>query len=300
MIKKINEINAVFAGCARDCEQYVQKTLDNINYYSILFKNSFNVIVENGSKDKTREILIKNKTHKNYYLFEDSLNKLKHRGQRLEKARNIIIEKIKSTPILSNCEILIILDLDSSGNYRINKDDLHRAIDFLFSNESIAAVFANQLGTYYDMWTLRDNVYCKNDFWADILKCICQEVKPNEIISNEIFSKIKKDYVDKKTFSFAKDLAPIKVKSAFGGFGIYKMKYVLNNKRKYEGTQKIIISFKDKSEFQIDYQRCEHVNFNLGFVDENLDLFILPYLINQEFMNVTFPPEAAIKLIIKD
>jgi len=296
----MRELNVVFAGCARDCEKYIKKTLDNIDYYSSLFRNSFSIIIENGSKDKTREILKRNKTEKKYYLFEDSLNKLSNRGQRLEKARNIIIDKIKSTPILSQCDILIILDLDSSGNYRIDKKDIKKSIDFLFLHKTTAAVFANQLGTYYDMWTLRDDIYCKSDFWVETLKYICQEVGPNEIISKEIFNKVKKNYIDKKTFSFEKNLEPIKVKSAFGGFGIYKMNYVLKNKKKYEGTQKIKVSFKDKSELQMKYQRCEHVNFNLGLTDKNLNLFILPYLINREYMNVTFPPEAAIKLIIKN
>ena len=39
---------------------FSQKTLDNIKSYSSLFKESFQVIIENGSKDKTREILKKN------------------------------------------------------------------------------------------------------------------------------------------------------------------------------------------------------------------------------------------------
>ena len=92
-------LRVVFAGCARDCEPFLQKTLENIKSYSSLFKESFQVIIENGSKDKTREILKKNQTEKDHYLFEDHLNNLPVRGLRLEKARNTFIEKIKSENI---------------------------------------------------------------------------------------------------------------------------------------------------------------------------------------------------------
>ena len=298
-INNHKKLRVVFAGCARDCEPYLQKSLDNIKFYSSLFKESYQVVVENGSKDQTREILKKNQSQNEYYLFEDHLNELPIRGLRLEKARNIIIEKIKSDSRLSKCDLLIVLDLDGSGNYRINEKHLYQSLDFLFSKKKIGAVFANQLGTYYDMWTLRDDKYCKNDFWVEVLQNITKEKKSKEKITSDMLENVKKKYIDKKTFSFDTNLPPIKVNSAFGGFGIYKMQNVLNNKRNYEGTQSIDLSFMDSDNFKLKFQKCEHVNFNLGLVDQNLELFILPYLINREYLEVTFPPEAAIKLIIK-
>ena len=295
----IKDLNVVFVGCARDCGDTLLKSLENIKIYSSFFNLTYQVIVENGSKDKTREILKKNKNQNNYYLFEDHLNELPYRGQRLEKARNAIIQKIKSNNDLSKCDILIVLDLDGSGNYLINEKNILDAIKFLYSKVSIGAVFANQLGTYYDMWTLRDEIYCKNDFWAEVLKNITKKILPGEKITNEIISEVKKDYIDKNTFSFNKDSPPIKVSSAFGGFGIYKMNYVLKNKRYYEGTQIVDLSFKDNTRAKTKFQKCEHVNFNFGFLDQNLELYILPSLINREYLEVTFPPQAALNLIIK-
>ena len=40
-----------------------EKSLDNIKLYSSLFKESYQVVVENGSKDQTREILKKNQSN---------------------------------------------------------------------------------------------------------------------------------------------------------------------------------------------------------------------------------------------
>ena len=295
----IKDLNVVFVGCARDCGDTLLKSLENIKIYSSFFNLTYQVIVENGSKDKTREILKKNKNQNNFYLFEDHLNELPYRGQRLEKARNAIIQKIKSNNDLSKCDILIVLDLDGSGNYLINEKNILDAIKFLYSKVSIGAVFANQLGTYYDMWTLRDEIYCKNDFWAEALKKITKKILPGEKITSEIISEVKKDYIDKNTFSFDKDSPPIKVRSAFGGFGIYKMNYVLKNKRYYEGTQIVDLSFKDNTRAKTKFQKCEHVNFNFGFLDQNLELYVLPSLINREYLEVTFPPQAALNLIIK-
>ena len=299
MKKKLNELRVVFAGCARDCENYLEKSLQNIEFYSSLFKESYQVIVENGSKDQTRNILKNNKTKNCYYLFENQLNELPIRGMRLERARNIIIEKIKSIPELKKCDLLIILDLDESGNYKIEVKDIINSIDFLFSKKTIAAVFANQLGTYYDMWTLRDEKYCKNDFWAEALQNIVKKINPKEKINQQILDKVKEDYIDKKTYSFDQNFEPIKVFSAFGGFGIYKMNFVIDNKKTYQGTQTIDLVFKDNTKVKINFQKCEHVNFNLGLSENNLELYILPYLINREYLDVTFPPQAAIKLIIK-
>ena len=78
------------------------------------------------------------------------------------------------------------------------------------------------------------------------------------------------------------------------------MENVLNNKRLYEGTQTIDLKFKDNTTTKVKFQKCEHVNFNFGFIDQNCELYILPYLINRDFMDITFHPQVAIKFIIKN
>ena len=48
------------------------------------------------------------------------------------------------------------------------------------------------------------------------------------------------------------------------------MKSVLQNNRFYKGTQIIDLEFKDSTKVKINYQQCEHVNFNLGLVDKDM------------------------------
>ena len=296
----LKNLSVVFAGCARDCSKFLPNTLENIRSYSSLFKESFTIIVENASKDKTREILQQNQKQNDFFLFEDGLNNLEYRGQRLEKARNLIIKTIKDNPKLKDCDLFIMMDLDDTGAFKINDKDILNSIRFLFSEDKIGAIFANQIGTYYDMWTLRDQKYCKNDFWVEVLQYLMKNKSSFEKISDDSLAQVKKEIIDKMTYSFERDKPPILVESAFGGFGIYKMKYILSNKNKYEGEQIIDIITKDQKKIKIKYQRCEHVNFNLGLVDQNLKLYILPNLINGNFLEGTFPPLAALELIIKN
>src|SRR5210317_1091528 len=109
---EIQNLKVIFVGCARDCAPFIQKSLDNIKYYSSFFKESFKIIVENGSKDKTREILKSNQDKNSLFLFEDHLDNLKTRGLRLQTARNIIISSVKSNPKLRNYDLFINMDLD--------------------------------------------------------------------------------------------------------------------------------------------------------------------------------------------
>ena len=152
-----------------------------------------------------------------------------------------------------------MLDFDDSGTYTIKLEEIAKAINYLYSRENIAAVFANQEGTYYDMWTLRHKDYCPNDFWVEIVKYITKRIDLVDKIKAELFEEASRNIIEKKTYTFDKEMPPIKVDSAFGGFGIYKLKYALKNKRKYQGSQYIDLEFKSGEKKRIEYQKCEHV-----------------------------------------
>ena len=51
---------------------------------------------------------------------------------------------------------------------------------------------------------------------------------------------------------------------------------------------------------KVFYQKNEIVNFNLGFDDIGLELYILPYLINNRNSDFYFPVKAALSLIVKE
>ena len=125
----LKDFKVVFAGCARDCSNFLPKTLDNIRYYSSLFGESYTVIVENGSVDTTKDILNKNQKKNDKFLFCDHFNNFPYRGQRLEKGRNLILETIKQDKKLRNCDLLIIIDLDDVGT-----NSILRALKYLVAD----------------------------------------------------------------------------------------------------------------------------------------------------------------------
>ena len=295
----LKNLTVIFAGCARNCSEFLPKTLNNIKHYSSFFRQSYSIIIENGSSDATKDILKEHQGKNDTYLFCDEFNKLTNRGQRLESARNLIIKTIKQNENIANCDLFILMDLDDIGSYRINDNDILNAISFLFSEKNIAGVFANQLGGYYDMWTLRDKKYCDVDIWAEVFKFLMKNKNYSEQITKKHLENAKKTILDKYILSFNSDHSPIQVKSAFGGFGIYKMKSVLENSEKYKGSQILKITTKDKKNVTMNYQKCEHVNFNEGLVSQGNKLYVLPYLINYEFLSLELKAEFSLNLMFK-
>ena len=292
-------LKVVFGGCVKNGSNFLPNTLKNIRDYSSLFQQAYTVIIENGSSDNTKDILREKKTDNDIFLFCDELNHLTYRNQRLERARNLIIEKIRNLEHMRNCDLLIMLDLDDMGTYKIENEDIFYSIDFLYSNEEIAGVFANQIGGYYDIWALRDKKYCENDVWVEVFNYLMLNKNSSEQISKKILDDAKKKFLDKKVFSLKRFDAPVPVSSAFGGLGIYKMNSVLQNKSKYLGTQNFNVTTQDKKKFKVNYQKCEHVNFNEGIIKTGQKLYILPQLVNQKFIRVEFKPDTALKFIIK-
>ena len=77
------------------------------------------------------------------------------------------------------------------------------------------------------------------------------------------------------------------------------MQNVLKNSEKYNGSQVLKIISKDNKNVTVNYQKCEHVNFNEGLVSQGNKLYVLPYLINYEFLSLELKAEFALKLMMK-
>ena len=170
-----NNLNVIFAGCVKNCENYLPDVFKNIQSYSSLFKNSFKIIVENGSSDATKKILRKYENNESIFHFRDDLNLIEHRTTRLALARNLIIEEIKNNQKLKNFELLIMLDFDDRSIFKVDENNLIKAIKFLFSKDDIAAVFSNQPDLYLDMWAFMDQKkFQRRFFWGCIKICCCK------------------------------------------------------------------------------------------------------------------------------
>jgi len=274
----------IITGVVRDCEKYLPKVLSLIDKISDIFIDSAFVFIENDSQDLTKKILNDWGQDKNNFtlLNMDGLGQLPIRTMRLEYLRNTYIEFIKQNDVLSNFDYLVTLDMDDVNTRGLNIERFIESIQFLGAAKDRAAVFANQEGIYYDMWALRHKELCPGDIWEEVLDFV-DKFKVSDL---EAYQKTFQNRI--LSFDKAKDY--IEVDSAFGGLGIYKLSYVLNNPNPYLGSKVKVLMSPDRKVLISRMQICEHVHFHRGMRAIGGKLFINPALINFENKNENFNP----------
>ena len=287
MAERLNA-RAVFAGCARDCAAILPHVLNNVSRLAELFTESAFAFVENDSRDNTKFMLerwCQSKQNGRMIVLDGLSAKVPVRTVRLSMARNHLISTLCRD--FSDFDYVFILDCDDVNAPAIDLDSVVKAIHFLQGSSERAAVFANQPGTYYDLWTLRHPVRCPGDAWEEVFDYATEK----HVSDQEAFAQT----FLKRIFSLQKDAPPLEVDSAFGGLAIYKMESILRNSRRYLGYKKKIVSPRmaqwlgiPAGEFGL--ASCEHVAFNLGFRELGQTLHVLPYLMNRGGGGIVFPP----------
>jgi hypothetical protein len=251
-----NNIHIVFAGLARDCEE---ELVANISFLQELIKFNLNkldisvFILENDSVDNTKDII---KTLENEECFKIfTLHGLDliidNRIERITYCRNYLLKQISLEFNTSNSELILIpldLDIDLFSLTTIEFfDQLLRS--FLIDTE-MDAVFPNSIPYYYDIHALRAKNWNNIDSWSRVDK-ISKFIPVGKFFIRYLL-------IYKKQFKIPLSNENIKISSAFGGMGLYKL---TSNKLK-------------RTLYQTDKlgKICEHVEFNKNFKN----LFILP------------------------
>lgn len=273
----------VFAGAAQNCAQFLPAVFANIEKIASLASETAYVFVENDSADQTKAVFNQwGQGRPNFNLLNlDGLKNIPVRGLRLELARGTFLEMIKTHKDYRDYDLMVVLDMDDAGAYPLDVAEVKKAIDFLFAEPDRAAVFANQLGKYYDIWTLREPKLCPGDAWEEVMDYLLKHKVSPEEANAQTFAK--------RIHCFPPTMAPFEVESAFGGLGIYKMNYVRKNPNPYLGS-KIKAVPKDDGSFSVTrWQVCEHVHFNHGIRSIGGRLFIMPSLINGDHTGGQFP-----------
>ena len=212
--------NVAFCFIVKDGDKYLEKNLMKIIQFGDLYLDNYRIYyVENDSVDKTNEILDKfEKKYKNIYGKHLKLdgkhstqlcNKFDERNcsNRTRRLAFIRNQVLNQVNQWNECKYMIMLDLDFID---FDMKELHNMFNIIKNSKNINGVFGMSVS----------HKNCMYDIGA---------VKPLYKLI-EIYLKIKL----------------VKVDSAFSGFGIYKMKYIIDNNVKYnEKTNKI-----------------EHIDFN--------------------------------------
>jgi len=275
----------VIAGCARNCAGFLPAVLSNIEAVAGLFSQAAFVFFENDSTDQTHEILSDwGRDRPNFHILSvDGLASSEPvRTRRLEVARNTIIEFVR-TRELAAFDHLVLFDLDDVNSAPLDLGAVKRSVDFLSQTPDAAAVFANQLGTYYDMWALRHPELCPGDVWEDVFDWVVRHGASDEEAYAATFGP--------RVLSLPVGGQPLEVDSAFGGLGIYKLSFIARNPNPYLGYRMKLID-QNAATNLLRWQVCEHVHFHRGLRSLGGRLFVLPWLINAHTGAMNFPPSA--------
>jgi hypothetical protein len=274
--------SAVFVGCARDCEQHLDGVLANIANAAGRVARSGFVFVENDSRDATAAKLRSfGRGLENFELAvfanQDALYPM--RTERLAALRNHYLDVIRGSA-LRHFDYLFVYDMDDVNAARQSVENIVQALDFLDSAPDHAAVFANQLNYYYDVFALRHAIKCPGSAWEEVFDYVRTHRVSDEVAFKATYAK--------RMFNIDPATPLIEVDSAFGGLGIYKMRYVLEGR--YVGTR-TKTCVEDGYTRRLLWQVCEHVNLHAAIRQRAGRLFIAPWMINAAFDVANLRPE---------
>ena len=255
MRKDLHSSNFLIVGLARNCERVIHEEVKKINDAFSEAASIKWLIIESDSDDLTIEKLdsFGDNLKIRYITLGRLQKKYPKRTERLALCRNRYLEEIRDNPEYKNINYVVVADLDG-----VNSELTAKSVNTCWECDvNWDACFANQSAPYYDIWALR------HDLWSPA-DCFEQE----KFFKNFGINDFNNRYVSilSKMICIPPTSKPIKVKSAFGGLGIYK-KNVITDCR-YSGLNK------NRNEI------CEHVSFNMQIKNKGYKLYIMPTLIN--------------------
>lgn len=234
--------NVIFAGTIRSVEQYIEKTINNIDLCGRQFNNYILIIYENDSNDNTRKILLDNKKDNYIYIFEDNITE-PLRTMRISNGRNKILDKVREINKDNYYNYLIMMDMDDvniSGKFI-------ESIKTCFEYTGWDILTGNQSDSYYDLWALRK----KEDMEEDCWKIYNMNIHIPNAMNIFVFNK-RKNY---------KPGDLLEVDSAFSGIAIYKLSSIPNDCY-YQGK------------YNLGEEHCEHVEFHRCIKKSGKNIYI--------------------------
>lgn len=202
-------------GLVRDSEKTIAKEVSRISGIMSNFYESVDFhVIESDSIDNTLLILNELSSTLTNFTFESLgtlQEKIPNRISRLRYCRNRYVQEYreKCKKLSENYSEILVVDFDIR-NVSLTESGVSTALNI---KEEWAALFANQRGRYFDIYALRHESWSPNDCLSEVT------MLENKGLSRE---KAKDLAIWKKMHKIKVNQSPIEVKSAFGGFGMYK------------------------------------------------------------------------------
>lgn len=243
----------IIVGIVKDIQKSIHKDLANLSRAFNMFKEIHWYLVESGSTDQSTQVLAKIKSENKYFEFESLANTHESRTEVMAQARNAYLVYLRNKVDIKEFPYVVVADFNL-----LNDKLTSKAVYSSWARNDWDVVTANQSGKYYDIWALRHDLWSPNDCWK-------QHAFLREYIK---FPELAITYaIRARMIKIPRNSNWIRVKSAFGGLGIYKTE-LLMKPGFYKG--------KDNDGEVI----CEHVPFHENLIKTGAKIFINPKLIN--------------------
>lgn len=265
----------LLVGTISNVSKTLEKELQIVLQAISIFKSVEVFLVESDSTDETVKILEKiqaNNSSFNYVALGTLKEKYPNRIDRIAYCRNIYVDYIRKNYLNHQWEYTAVADLDGM-NFKLNK----RGIISCFKEELYwDGIFANQKYGYYDLLALRADGWLEQDYYIEI-SATKKNNQPTKHFRNKLlnffinfifYDRIRKKIIYKRMKVIPRKEKLIKVKSAFGGFGIYKTECFMSHKYIIDSTKT---------------DRSEHVKFHESCSKDGKIFYINPALINANF-----------------
>lgn len=253
--------SCLICGCVKNCEIYLDNVFNNISKIQELFTKSKIIISFDVSNDFTLKKLVqlKEKFDIDIIINKEPLTDI--RTVDIEKARNKILNKIYNE--YNEYDYFVMIDMDDVSSKPININILKEIFDEKKVNIWDGLSFNND--NYYDFWALNFK-----DFQYS-----CWHSNNNVKLINLMNTEFKKEIKNKEF---------LECESAFGGFGIYKIKKFINCYYRSlidlslfnpENIKSVFNKYNIQYIINPKIYDCEHRYFHLNAIKQNnVKLFI--------------------------
>ena len=250
----IGSANVVVVGLARNCAGVIQDEIRTIAGALTPFSSVKFLVIESDSEDATCQRLEAMQAELDIQTVSLGTLRKEHpsRTDRIAICRNEYVKCLQQDKQYSDIDYVIVADLDG-----VNRKLTPQAVESCwFDGADWDACFANQSAPYYDIWALRHPDWSPDDCFQHEGHLIDQGMDAYRAKKIAIFNRMK---------TIPPEASPIRVQSAFGGFGIYKKH--LFDQAHYIGLDE------QGAEF------CEHVSIHSQMA-KSAKLYVVPSLIN--------------------
>lgn len=212
--------SAVFVGAVRNCAPWLPGALANLARMAALHERTAFVFAVSDTTDDSSSLLrawLDNGRQGKVLDLGPLAERLPLRTARIAEARNACLDEIRASA-WAGYDHLVVADMDDVLADPLDVETYRRAADWLEGAPDRAGVLANASPRYYDVWALRHDTWCPHDCWHRIWG------RP----ASQSFEAAKFREAFARQIELPRHLAPIEVRSAFGGLGLYRMAFALD------------------------------------------------------------------------